>query len=84
MLRSTDKCDAQVPQSCEVLHSLANTMFIVNVDTSHQRFPGFYIDHKYGHILTREKIDQCILPSKSQDGHAVDATLNHLTSSVLQ
>src|SRR5258708_36297957 len=32
---ATDKCDTQVPQRCEVLHSLANAVFVVDVDTFH-------------------------------------------------
>ena len=41
-----------------MLHSLANTVLVVNVDSYQQRFQRVYVDRNHGHVSARENVDQ--------------------------
>jgi hypothetical protein len=46
-----------VSQARQMRHSLANTVFVVNIDGFQRRFGRVHADYNNGHTLTRENVD---------------------------
>ena len=77
MRRTRNKSDTRVAKRGEVLHCLANSVQIIDPYIYDARSIRSHVDEYQWDLTEAEMIEQRVFHTKRQNGHSIDATLDH-------